>query len=177
MKSVRPCLLAADTLAVFASTALAQSDIAPRTAVSFVGGAGSSSSTTGVTLGGSWLFDLNDRASLEAQGTYLDRGAGAAAVSVNGSLLANLVSRRQRIVPYAASAVACTEPRSTSRIQHSWGQMDHSSLLAASCVPHRDRGLARAPDSDPARAPAPPGWRAIGAWVKCLASTPDVLAR
>ena len=102
MKSVRPCLLAADTLAVFASTALAQSDIAPRTAVSFVGGAGSSSSTTGVTLGGSWLFDLNDRASLEAQGTYLDRGAGAAAVSVNGSLLANLVSRRQRIVPYAA---------------------------------------------------------------------------
>ena len=32
---------------------------------------------TGVMLGGSGLFDLTDRASVEVEGTYLDRGAGA----------------------------------------------------------------------------------------------------
>jgi hypothetical protein len=89
-------------VALLASTALAQSDIAPRMAVSFIGGAGSSSSTTGVALGGSWLFDVNDRASVEAQGTYLDRGAGVDALSVSGSLLVNLLPARERIVPYAA---------------------------------------------------------------------------
>jgi hypothetical protein len=89
-------------VALFASPALAQSDIAPRMAVSFVGGAGTTSSATGVALGASWLFDVNDRASLEAQGTYIDRGAGTDAVSVSASLLANLVSGRERIVPYAA---------------------------------------------------------------------------
>jgi hypothetical protein len=102
MRFTRTSLVAATAVVLFASTAVAQSDIAPRTAVSFVGGAGSTSSTTGVALGGSWLFDVNDRASLEAQGTYLDRGAGADAVTINGSLLVNLVSGRERIVPYAA---------------------------------------------------------------------------
>lgn len=102
MRLTKTSLVAATAVALFASTALAQSDIAPRTSVSFVGGAGSTSSTTGVALGGSWLFDVNDRASLEAQGTYLDRGAGADAVTINGSLLVNLVSGRERIVPYAA---------------------------------------------------------------------------
>jgi hypothetical protein len=102
MRLVRTTIVAAGTIALVASTALAQSDIAPRTAVSFVGGAGSSSSTTGVSLGGSWLFDLNNRASIEAQGTYLDRGAGADALSISGSLLVNLLSARERVVPYAA---------------------------------------------------------------------------
>jgi hypothetical protein len=63
MRLVRINLVAAVTLAVLASTAFAQSDIAPKTAVSFVGGAGSTASATGVALGGSWLFDVNDRAS------------------------------------------------------------------------------------------------------------------
>ena len=102
MKPAKTSLFAAAVVALFASAAVAQSDIAPRTAVSFFGGAGSTSSTTGVALGGSWLFDVNDRASLEAQGTYLDRGSGADAVTINGNLLINLVSGRARIVPYAA---------------------------------------------------------------------------
>jgi hypothetical protein len=55
-----------------------------------------------VSFGGSWLFDLNDRTSMEAQGAYLDRGAGTDAVSVSGSLLVNLLPAVKRIVPYAA---------------------------------------------------------------------------
>lgn len=94
--------VAGAAVALLASTAFAQSDITPRTAVSFVGGAGSTTTTTGVALGGSWLFDLSDHVSVEAQGTYLDRGAGVDAVSVNGSLLFNLIQAAQRIVPYAA---------------------------------------------------------------------------
>ena len=103
MRLTRAFVITAAAVTLLASTALAQSDIAPRTAVSLVGGAGSTTSTTGVALGGSVLFDLNDRASLEAQGTYLDRGAGADAVSVSGSLLVNLISARERVVPYAAA--------------------------------------------------------------------------
>ena len=102
MRLVRTCLVACSTVILVASTALSQSDIAPRTAASFAGGAGSTSSRTGVALGGSWLFDLNDRTSVEAQGTYLDRGAGSDAVSVSGSLLVNLLPASKRTVPYAA---------------------------------------------------------------------------
>ena len=101
MKLIRTSVIIG-AAALLASTAFAQSDIAPRTTVSFVGGAGSTSSRTGVALGGSWLFDFNDRASMEAQGTYLDRGAGTDALSVTASVLVNLVSSRGRIVPYAA---------------------------------------------------------------------------
>jgi hypothetical protein len=45
---------------------------------------------------------MNDRTSVEAQGTYLDRGAGTDAVSVSGSLLVNLLPSPKRIVPYTA---------------------------------------------------------------------------
>jgi hypothetical protein len=102
MTLIRHSLFATAAIALLASAAFAQSDIAPRSAVSFVGGAGSTTETTGVALGGSWLFDLNDRASLEALGTYLDRGAGTDALHVSGSLLVNLLAARERIVPYAA---------------------------------------------------------------------------
>ena len=102
MRTIETFVLASAAVALLASTALAQSDIAPRTAVSFVGGAGSTTSKTGAALGASWLFDLNDHASVEAVGTYLDRGAGVDALHVSGSVLVNLVSARERIVPYAA---------------------------------------------------------------------------
>ena len=103
MRLIKISIFAWAAATLLASTALAQSDIAPRMALSFVGGAASTSSTTGVALGGSWLVDLNDHASVEAQGTYLDRGAGTDAVSVHGSLLVNLLPARERIVPYAAA--------------------------------------------------------------------------
>jgi hypothetical protein len=102
MKVVRTFVIMAAAVALQASTALAQSDIAPRTAISFVGGFGSTTRTTGVALGGSVLFDLNDRTSLEAEGTYVDRGTGADALRASSSLLVNLVSASKQIVPYAA---------------------------------------------------------------------------
>src|SRR5687768_13556197 len=102
MRLIRTSVFTWAAVTLLASTALAQSDVAPRTAVSFIGGAGSTTSMTGVALGGSWLFDLSDRESVEAQGTYLDRGAGTDALSVSGSLLVNLLAAREKIVPYAA---------------------------------------------------------------------------
>jgi hypothetical protein len=101
MRIGKKLLIVTAAVGIHASTALAQSDIAPRTAVSFVGGFGSTTQTTGVALGGSVLFDLNDRTSFEAEGTYLDRGTGANALSASGSLLVNLVSSRRQVVPYA----------------------------------------------------------------------------
>jgi hypothetical protein len=85
-----------------ASTANAQSETAPGAAVSFAGGVASTDSTTGAVLGGSVLFDVNNWVALEGEGSYLDRGTGADALSVGGSLLINLLPRRGRIVPYAA---------------------------------------------------------------------------
>ena len=84
------------------SRAHAQSEIAPRTSVSFIGGAASTSSTTGVVLGGSMLFDVNEHVGLEGEATYLDRGAGADALSASGSMIVNLFSSRGRVVPFAA---------------------------------------------------------------------------
>lgn len=102
MRLIGKSLAACATLILVSTSALAQSDIAPRSAISFVGGAGATSSKTGLALGGSWLFDLNDLTSLEAQAAYLDRGAGTDAISVSGGLLVNLLPASKRTVPYAA---------------------------------------------------------------------------
>ena len=96
---------AALTAALLALTALASPALAQqesRTAVSFTGGVGSGASDTGVALGGSILFDVTERVSIEGQGTYLDRGTGADAFAATGSLLVNLLPATERIVPYAA---------------------------------------------------------------------------
>jgi hypothetical protein len=87
---------------VLASPARAQ-EISPRMAVSFAAGAGSATSTTGVAIGGSVLFDANDRLALEAQGLYLDRGAGADAFNVTASVLVNVLPASRRLVPYLAA--------------------------------------------------------------------------
>jgi hypothetical protein len=102
MNIIATSIRAAALVVLSAFTALAQG-LEPRHAVAFVGGAASGASTTGVTLGGSWLFDMSQHASLEAQGTYLDRGSGADAVSIGGSFLMNILpARGRRIVPFAA---------------------------------------------------------------------------
>lgn len=64
-----------------AHAAFAQSE--PHSAVSFFGGAASGASDTGAALGGSLLVDLHERVSIEGQGTYLDRGDGADAVTAH----------------------------------------------------------------------------------------------
>lgn len=94
--------IAAAMVFLVAARAPAQSEIAPRSSVSFIGGAASTEDVTGAVLGGSMLFDMNDRVSLEGEATYLDRGAGVDAVSASGSLLVNLLPSHRRIVPYAA---------------------------------------------------------------------------
>ena len=95
------------TLATLAITALTlmPSVVAaqqPRTAVAFGAGVASGASDTGIGLGGTVLFDLNERASIEGHGTYLDRGAGAEAFNAGGSLLVNLLPSSSAVVPYAA---------------------------------------------------------------------------
>lgn len=95
-------LIVVVSCAVLTSTAYAQSETAPGAAASFSGGVASTSSITGALLGGSVLFDVNERVSLEGEGSYLDRGAGADAVSASGSLLVNVLPSHRRVVPYAA---------------------------------------------------------------------------
>jgi hypothetical protein len=87
-------------LALTAPSSFAQS--ASRTAVSFTGGLASGASDTGVALGGSVVFDVTERLSIEGQGTYLDRGAGADGFAASGSLLVNLLDSSEQVVPYAA---------------------------------------------------------------------------
>jgi hypothetical protein len=82
------------------TTAMAQTE--PRVAVSGSIGAATGRSDTGVAAGGALLFDVHERVSIEGQGTYLKRGAGADAFSLGGSVLVNLVPRAETLVPYAA---------------------------------------------------------------------------
>ena len=56
MTVFRAFVIAAAILPLLASTARAQSDLAPRTAISFIAGAGSTTGATGVALGGSVLL-------------------------------------------------------------------------------------------------------------------------
>ena len=87
-------------LALTAPAAFAQPE--RQTAVSLAGGIASGASDTGVALGGSVLVDVTEHLSIEGQGTYLARGAGADAFSAGGSLLVNLLRSSERVVPYAA---------------------------------------------------------------------------
>lgn len=88
--------------AFLVSPAHAQPETSLGTAVSFGGGVASTSSATGAVLGGSVLYDVNEWVALEGEGSYLDRGDGADALSASGSLLINVLPSRGRVVPYAA---------------------------------------------------------------------------
>jgi hypothetical protein len=99
MKSFYASLVFA-ALVLSATVAMAQTD--SRLAVSGALGTATGSADTGVAAGGALLFDVNDRISLEGQGTYLKRGAGAEAFTVSASVLINLLPASQSIVPYGA---------------------------------------------------------------------------
>lgn len=51
------------------------------------------------------LVALNQRLALEGSGAYLDRGSGASAASLSGSLVLNLVSGDEKAVPYLVGGV------------------------------------------------------------------------
>jgi hypothetical protein len=59
-------------------------------------------SATGFTLGGSVLYDVASRLSVEATGSYLDRGHGESGASGLASLLVNLRPVGEKVVPYLA---------------------------------------------------------------------------
>jgi opacity protein-like surface antigen len=103
MKIIIMLLTAVSAVTLSTATASAQPPSAPRMAVSFASGAASADSTTGVMLGGSWMFDLTRYTSIEAEGMYLDRGDGSDAFSAASALLINLLPGHERIVPYAAA--------------------------------------------------------------------------
>ena len=88
-----------------AASALAQE---PTTAsggpatISGTGGLTTGMHGTGPVLGGSATYDLNDWFTVEGTAAYFDRGSGADAVSVNASLLVNIVPSTRKTVPYVA---------------------------------------------------------------------------
>jgi hypothetical protein len=89
---------AAAIVALWALPAFAQPS--DRTVVSFTGGVSTGEHQTGGAFGGTVLVNLNNWIAVEGNGTYLDRGSGADAVNVGGSLIINFVSARAAGVPY-----------------------------------------------------------------------------
>jgi len=59
----------------------------------------------GGAVGGAVLVSLNGRLALEGSGAYLDRGSGASAASLSGSLVLSLVPGDEKAVPYLVGGV------------------------------------------------------------------------
>lgn len=74
-----------------------------RVAVSGAVGTATNSADTGLAAGAALLFDAHERIALEAQGAFLQRGAGADAFTLAGSILLNLVPAGRQVVPYLAA--------------------------------------------------------------------------
>lgn len=73
-----------------------------RSVISGGGGLSATGSATGASVGGAITFALNERLAIETSGTYLDRGAGADAMSVGANLIVNLRRPTAKALPYAA---------------------------------------------------------------------------
>jgi hypothetical protein len=96
----RAAVVAAVT--VLAASAFADDGTDHSTTVSLTTGVGAGSSETGIVLGGTVLQELSSRLSLEAAGSYLDRGRGAEALHFAGSLIFNIRPATEKAVPYIA---------------------------------------------------------------------------
>lgn len=83
-----------------AHVALAQPN--NRTVVAFAAGVSTGEHQTGGAFGGTLVVNINDWVAVEGTGTYFDRGSGADAVNISGSLIVNLAVSRSRGVPYVA---------------------------------------------------------------------------
>ena len=70
--------------------------------ISGTGGLTTGMHGTGPVLGGAVTYDLNDWFAVEGSGAYFNRGSGADAVSVNASLLVNVLPASRKTVPYFA---------------------------------------------------------------------------
>lgn len=101
---VQRALIAAAAALLVVAPASAQ-NAAPETpggVIALFGGGATTTSTAGPLVGGTILFDINNRLSLEGQGAWFDRGSGAEAFTLGGSLLVNIVPLGRTAVPYAA---------------------------------------------------------------------------
>jgi hypothetical protein len=74
--------------------------------IAFIGGGAMTASTEGALVGGTAVYDLNRRLSLEGQGAWFDRGTRADAYTASASLLVNVVPRGRTAVPYVAAGAA-----------------------------------------------------------------------
>jgi len=70
--------------------------------ISGTGGLTTGMHGAGPVLGGSATYDLSDWFTLEGSGAYFDRGSGSDAISVNVSLLVNVLPSTRKTVPYFA---------------------------------------------------------------------------
>jgi hypothetical protein len=75
----------------------------PGGTIAVLGGGATTTSTAGALVGATVVYDINERLSVEGQGAWLGRGSGAAAVTVTGNVLVNLLPLGRRVVPYATA--------------------------------------------------------------------------
>lgn len=87
-------------LSLVPAPALGQADGSPVT-LSATGGIATGAADTHGAVGGTVVFDVTDRLGLEGSVLYLDRGPATYGVAASGNLVVSLVSRRERLVPYA----------------------------------------------------------------------------
>jgi hypothetical protein len=92
-------------VAMSAGQVSAQTSPAPvaggKTTIGVVGGL-STGAGSGAALGGSFTIGLNDHLAIEGTGSYLTRGSGADALSLNLGLLVSLLPPGREAIPYAA---------------------------------------------------------------------------
>jgi hypothetical protein len=93
-------VITAAVVALSAQAALAQPS--NRAVVAFAAGVSTGEHQTGGAFGGTLVVNLDDWVAVEGTGTYFDRGSGADAFNVGGSLIVNLAVARSRGVPYVA---------------------------------------------------------------------------
>lgn len=74
----------------------------PGGTIALLGGA-ATTSTAGPLAGATFVYDINERLSVEGQGAWMKRGPGGDAVAVTGNVLVNLLPLGRRVVPYAAA--------------------------------------------------------------------------
>lgn len=91
----------AAVVALSPRAAFAQPAAGSPVSVSFGSGAVSTSSATRVTFAGAINVQISDRASIEGETRYLDRGPGADGLAATGTFLVDLMKPQSRVVPFA----------------------------------------------------------------------------
>jgi hypothetical protein len=89
--------------AAAAAPARAQSPEPGGGTIAITGGGATTASTVGALVGGTVVYDVNDRLALEGLGAWFDRGRTAEAFTASAGVLVNLLPLGRTAVPYAAA--------------------------------------------------------------------------